>query len=375
MDFKKKKCKIVFLLTHVPDPRINKRIKVIEDLGMDVTTVYWNRYQELFKTNENIQNITINVGDSSRKFFLRIIKGMLVSMVSFKFLIKLKPVLIYIDGIDLLFPAFIYKWMFHNRTRIILEIADLPGYHIYTGVLRMFLEKMVNFFIMKSNLVVFTSPFFWNDYYKDLLGNVKDIFILENLPEERIFKNFKKGRHEVFTIGFIGSIRYINQLKLLCEACEDIPGVKIFLAGGPIPSELKEFLSKYPKIEYFGPYSYERDIVDLYSKIDVVYAVYDTNSENVRIAIPNKLYEAIVCGLPIIVAKKTRLAEYVEDLGVGFAVSDRSVDELRELILKLKNERNIIETIEKKAEAIRHRYYWENVIEEFKRKILGICNY
>ena len=45
-------------------------------------------------------------------------------------------------------------------------------------------------------------------------------------------------------------------------------------------------------------------------------------------ALPNKLYEAVFCELPIIVAKGTYLSEIVDDWGVGLSVSHTDVDEL-----------------------------------------------
>ncbi|NLE03573.1 MAG: hypothetical protein GX638_02060, partial [Crenarchaeota archaeon] len=35
--------KIVLITTHIPDPRINKRIKVISSVKCELTVIYWER--------------------------------------------------------------------------------------------------------------------------------------------------------------------------------------------------------------------------------------------------------------------------------------------------------------------------------------------
>lgn len=371
MGFRDVKYVFVFLLTHSPDPRIKKRIESVKKLdqgNLDIVIIYWNRFKQLFVDNFDVKNIVINFKDS-RNLFMRFFKGLLASIVALRSLIEVRPNLIYVDGADFLIPAFFYKWIFNKKTKIVLEIADIPGYYKYKGILKKFLELIINKFVIRVDLIVFTSLFFLENYYKKLLDKNEKVLILENLPEKRIFENFKKNNHELFTIGFIGFLRYVKQLKLLCEACKDIPDVRIFIAGGPASEDFRELLDSCSKIEYFGAYNYERDILNLYSQIDVVYSVYDTDSPNVKIAIPNKLYEAIVCGLPIIVAKGTRLAEYVEKLGVGFSVSDKDPKELRDLILALKSDESIIRKIEERCNSIREKYYWENLETTFLDKI------
>ena len=79
--------------------------------------------------------------------------------------------------------------------------------------------------------------------------------------------------------------------------------------------------------------------------VDCVYAVYDADNPNVRIALPNKLYESILCELPIIVAKQTYLAELVKEWGVGISVNHKEVKELVEAIACLKNNREVYEEI------------------------------
>ena len=70
-----------------------------------------------------------------------------------------------------------------------------------------------------------------------------------------------------------------------------------------------------------------------------MYAVYDADIKNVQVALPNKLYEAVVCEIPLIVAKNTYLEEIVEQWGVGIAVDHKSVAELVDALNMLRSDR------------------------------------
>src|SRR5690606_36062673 len=75
-----------------------------------------------------------------------------------------------------------------------------------------------------------------------------------------------------------------------------------------------------------GPFRNPDDLGKIYDNLDVSYFVYDNTETNVRLAIPNKLYESMYFGVPGIVAASTTLAERVQQLGVGFVVDPSKGD-------------------------------------------------
>ena len=87
---------------------------------------------------------------------------------------------------------------------------------------------------------------------------------------------------------------------------------------------------------------------------------------NEQIALPNKLYEAIYCELPIIVSKGTYLAKVVEDWGVGLVVDCTSQKEITEAIMKLRDDRGLYEKLVKQCKAHRDDINLEKYNEELK---------
>lgn len=71
---------------------------------------------------------------------------------------------------------------------------------------------------------------------------------------------------------------------------------------------------------------------EIYSSIDINYILYDASNNNVKLALPNKLYESIAFGCPIICSEDVSLGLLVHGNGFGVASSvddlEKSLDEL-----------------------------------------------
>lgn len=365
--------KITLLISYCPNPRISKRIKSLYKISSKISIVYWNRFKEIktLPSDINIGIKKLNISCSG-KILKRIIENIKLFFIALITIYREKPEILYIDGVDMLVIGATYK-LLHKSKKIIYEVSDIPGgrfkkYLIISWLIN-FLHKM---YLKVVDLLVLTSPFFQEEYNQYFPS--EKIIVMENLPEKRIFQNFEPEKHHKLIIGFIGSVRYPQQLINLFEACKDLADrVQIIIAGkGPDYSYIKEVIKKYPNVIMTGPFDHEKEIVSIYNKIDIVYGVYDTSIFNVRKAIPNKLYEAIVCGLPIIVAKNTALAEKVIKYKAGFVVSDKNSEDIRKIITQILSNPNILEIYKKNSEQIRENFYFEKLEDSFLKKISGI---
>ena len=156
----------------------------------------------------------------------------------------------------------------------------------------------------------------------------------------KAFDDFALVPHEGFNVGFVGSIRYQNQLRMLVDATEGT-GIKAIFSGMGKKGEyeaLEGYCSGKDWATLTGPFDFDSEVAGIYAQLDCVYALYDADNPNVRILLPNKLYEAAVCGLPLVVAKGTFLAQLVEEWGTGVAVDCHDTDQLREVLLRLRDD-------------------------------------
>ena len=336
---------VCFLLTHVPNPRINKRIEVLKKTASTKVICTRRASQNIWEPSQDVEHIIFDVDLPSAK---HIVKRFVVSQSfqnkALEKLEEIEPNIIYAEGLDPLIIAGKYKKK--HTVKIIFEVADLrenyivrpkkPVDRIITDAL---LKKEKKAFKNVDYLVV-TSPKFYDMHYKDLISKERMLFI-PNEPDTQVFENYHKKVDGPFTVGFIGGIRYLKQMKMLVDVANEV-GCNVLFAGAGGTSteydEIKKYCEGMDNVTFTGRYNYDTEIAGLYGKVDCVYAVYDADNPNVKIAIPNKLYESIFCELPIIVAKGTYLAELVEEWGVGASVSHEDKKELKQVIRRMKDD-------------------------------------
>lgn len=369
--------KTVFMFPNDPNPRFIKRMKFTCENGLKTYLIYWNRgINTPYTLPKDVIcqsiNLKVKLGSRIKKFFLLPI-FLYKSLLK---LIKIRPDIIHVGLIDMLLIATIYKTFFNNKVKIIYEIGDLPKFIInkHAGIkeiLRNFIVYLEKKLTKGIDLLILTSPYFWDEYYKKFVEKEKYLYIA-NAPSKELFGKFKKknlgGR---IVIGYVGFVRYKKQILNLIDAVRKYKDTfEIYIAGeGPDAKEIRQYITDTNSEDFItmtGPYNYNEDILNIYSKLDIVYSVYDTSFENVKLALPNKLYEAIVCELPMIVAKNTQLEKFVLDYKIGYSVDDQEVEDLENLLKSIRENPMGLEENSQISLEIKNA----NFVEEYNKKLL-----
>lgn len=343
------KIKICYVLPNIPNPRMNKRITVAKEIGCPYVICVRRKSQDLFEILHNdIQNIVYDIDLPPAKYIFRRLKqSSKFHRLAIRDIEKIDPEIIHVGGFDCVRIACKYKRK-HPDVKIVYEVSDLredfisviknPVRRLLSEIIRTVEKKDLK----KITKMVVTSEKFYVDYYSKFIEKERVNYI-PNYPDLSCFKNYRKKQTGVFTVGFIGGIRYLNQLKMLVDVA-DILKINVIFAGAGGTNSNLDVIMEYAKdkdnIKFTGKYDYKNEIGKLYSMVDCVFAVYDADNPNVRIALPNKLYEAVVCQLPIIVAEGTYLGEIVTGLGIGYTVNHKQIDSLICAINKLQVEEN-----------------------------------
>lgn len=351
---------IVFVLSHTPDPRMNKRINLLKGI-YNVSLVFWNRdSKDFWKTSRmDIESKEIKIKTIFTNPFKRFISTCRFTVKAIGYLRKKNPELIYTGNIDMLAVCCIYSFFKREKPKIIYEIADLHRFIIDDP--KSAAKKMIRKLIILTekilcryvNVLVLTSEKFYDTYFKNMYPKDKMIF-MPNMPELHPFASYRPKTDGAFTVGFIGAVRYKEQMKMLIESAKKC-GIKVLFAGAGIDDEIAKICAEDENIEYYGSYDYDSEIAGLYGRVDCVFSVYNADMNNVKVALPNKLYEAIYCEIPIIVAKGTYLAELVEKMGVGVAVSHNDAAELEEVLIKLSTDKGFYNSLAEVCQ--RHKDY------------------
>lgn len=362
---------IVFLLSHIPNPRMNKRIDVAKKIGNTALISLDRKSYHIWEVqHKDIKNIIIPMPISTNPL-KRVFQISLFAIKALRHLNKFKPKLIYVGNLDMLLIAYIYS--LRSNVKIIYEVGDLNKLIIdepkktSLKLLRKLLIFIESKLCKRINYLVVTSEKFYEMYYSKFIPESKLVF-MPNIPDFKAFENYSPKKEGAFTVGFIGGIRYIKQLKMLVDVAGKL-NINVLIAGAGFnkneEKELREYCYGRDYVIFTGRYDYMTDVANLYQQCDCIYSVYDADLNNVKIALPNKLYESIYCNLPIIVSKGTYLAELVEKMGVGVAVNHRNSMELEDGLKKMIVDSNYYNSL---VEAT-YKYKEDLDIKKYNKKL------
>ena len=72
-------------------------------------------------------------------------------------------------------------------------------------------------------------------------------------------------------------------------------------------------------IYYYGRISYD-EALSLEQQCDIMLAIYDPTIENHRFAAPNKFYESLMLGKPVVMVRGTGMSQVVENNDIGVLI-------------------------------------------------------
>lgn len=122
----------------------------------------------------------------------------------------------------------------------------------------------------------------------------------------------------------------LNGGRLLNEIFDKYPqncGFTICVAGfGRLAARASQLAKDYRSFEYRGSVPYE-DVLRIESSARVLSAIYEPSKRNHRLCAPNKFYEALALGRPLIVCRGTGIDKVVEANQIGRVIEKYDADD------------------------------------------------
>lgn len=251
----------------------------------------------------------------------------------------------------------IFPLVFLKRKKYIFDIRD------YTKEYSLLYRTLERIIIKNSFCTVISSRGFLRWLPKEY--NTKYI-VAHNIPYncDFVIRNKQQSNHKPpFIIAYVGFVDYFDTNTRLINAFANKQEFKLVYTGKISTNcKLDEYVKKNDinNVQFTGPYSNENKY-EYYRNVDLINALYGDNSLITTTALPNKLYDAVMCGIPILVSKGTYLSEVVDKFNLGISVDVKN-DDLYQTIQHFLN--NIdYESFNKSCEA------FLRIVKEDQRKL------
>ena len=341
-----------------PDSRLEKELESMVSAGYSVSVLAWDRKNWLENVNPNKKYQLFRIP-------LRAPVG--------KLTILFWPIWWIISGIWLLFhnwdvvhaadfncypPSLIVAKI--KRKKLVYDIYDFfPD----TAPLPRFLRSIAYFidtFGMKyaDRLIIV-------DHCR--LGQInhdgdESVCVLYNSPNDFESQNRNKTNTDKFSIFYGGTHQSDRDILSMLMVAKELPDIEVIIAGGGDPNivqQLSQVVDTMPNARHLGvlPYS---EILSYSQECDLLFALYDPSNRNNKLASPNKLFEAMMCGKPIIVNEGVATADKVCEENCGLVVPYGDYEALKEAVLTLKNNPELRKELgENGRRAYETKYNWK----------------
>lgn len=368
------KAKVILIRTNslVSDPRVNKETQsLLEAEKYEVFVLAWDREARGGFVPKNLMKVkSFSLKTSYRSFRLVLYLPIFWVWV-FLQLISNQPRVVHSIDEDTIVPAYLYKKCFPRKTRLIFEVCDMYSQALYPSkrlfqILRILLRNFEVIFASKADRLITATEF-----QAQTLGQNHLVTVVPNYPDfsfvsQELIRRPKTVKSGQFRLVHAGTLRRDYGLELLCKACEGLDDVELIFAGRLSERDLARAVSERPNTQYMGELAYEQALV-LEATADAIPILCDPKRKAALHASPNRLFEAMMFGLPVIVSSNLRSAsQIVSNSDCGIVVG-YDVDAVRKAIVFLKENKKRADAMGRNGQqAFRNAYNWKNT----ERKLL-----
>jgi len=234
-----------------------------------------------------------------------------------------------IHTLSLLPLGVLAKWIF--GARLVYDCHELETEKFTLSGIRQKLARIIERqLIGQADLVLVVSPGI-NDWYEQAYG-ICNVYTVMNCPPYRAPAHSRKLREAlgltadkkiVIYQGGIVMGRGVEGLLKAFAAQDDGAHVLVLMGYGELTPLAKEFAEKHANI-FVHPAVPPEVVLEYTASADVGVAYIDNPSLNDRYCLPNKLFEYIMAGLPVLVNDAPEMKRLVNGREIGAVLSELS---------------------------------------------------
>jgi glycosyltransferase involved in cell wall biosynthesis len=282
-------------------------------------------------------------------------------------LIRSKPKIVYACDLDTIAPCYFYKLLFGKK--LVFDVFDRYAMTLVPAkfkVLHAVVNLVEEFFSARADVLINISKEVLDTFRKKPRLSI----IIMNCAKDFDIKKEEPDGHHPMKVVYTGAIwRKSRGLENIIAAIKDLTNVEFVIAGW-YRDEDKEFLDQIleiPNVKFRGLLE-PSDALALEASSDVMIALYEPELLLYSVTLPNKLFEAMMCGVPLI----TNVAsELVNEVGSGIIVKYNDVRQIRKAIVTLRDDVELRRRLGQNArKAFLEKYSWSKMEEQ----LFKICD-
>lgn len=353
------------------DIRVPKLIAAVNGAGYKTRHIYWDR-ERLPEKQVEIENHEAIPLKIKAPWGLQILLLLPIwwAFVFFK-LMAMRFDIVHAINIDSIVPCLIAARL--KGKPVVYEILDFYVWLMPRGlsVIGLAIDKL--FMRMATCIVVV------DEEQAGGIGGIPNkhiVTIYDSPPDDLAVKSMdiSKSKKEVFTLFYAGQLYKHRRLNLdkVIDAVKEIDGVRLIVAGyGDMEEDFRNMSARMPdKLEFIGKISYG-EVIRRGLASDLFFVLRDPVLPFYRYICGSTLFNAMICGKPILVNQGTSTTKKVIREKCGLAVDSGDAGAIKQAIIKLRDNPELYRELCVNArKAYDERYGWEIMA----KRLAGLFN-
>ncbi len=355
-----------------PDPRVEKEAKALTREGYRVRALGWDRSGAL-PTEEVLDGVPITRlpirADFGKgiKNFPQLFRWQ-VHLLLWLFRHRNEYDIIHACDFDTILPAFMLKKL--ARKVVVYDIFDFYADHLRsTPVSIKKIIRAVDIWVIgRVDALILVD----DARREQIVGaNPRRVEVVYNSPEDLndLLPEEKDAKRDgSLSLAYVGLLQVERGLLELLKVIERRPDWSLHLAGfGGDQDEILAAAARLTNVRWYGRIPYDQAL-ELSKTADVLFATYDPRIPNHRYSSPNKVFEAMMLGKPIVVARNTNMDRIIEQADCGLVVEYGDVSDLEAALVSLCEDEGLYRRLARNARnAYLSSYSWSKMEDKLIR--------